>query len=240
MSTVHINANINDFADTVLMPGDPKRAKYIADNFLQDVKEVCNVRSMTGYTGSFNGKKVSIMGSGMGCPSIGIYAWELINHFKVKNIIRVGTAGGFSNAKLGDVILLNSASTDSSVLKDDWGKMHLSAAPSFELLHHAFNTAKQLNIDVSVGGGFSADEFYDAHLEKHVKILESYGILCIEMEAAMLYKLGMQYGVNTLAIVTISDMIFDSKSVLTSEERETSLNDMCLMGLTTAFNVSKN
>lgn len=234
MPTPHINASKGDFAPIVLMPGDPLRAKYIAYTFLKNVKEITNVRNMLGYTGTYKGKRISIMGHGMGIPSCSIYAIELIKFFDVKKIIRVGSCGGIQdNINIKDVVIAIAASTDSKVNRIRFRNHDLSASADYNLLENAIIVSKKSNIDVKVGNIFTSDSFYNTDT-KMMKTLKKYNFLGVEMEAAGLYGLAIEYGIQALCICTVSDHVF-KKEEITSEEREKSFNEMCLLALETAL-----
>lgn len=238
MATSHIKAEKGDFAKTVLFPGDPLRAKYIANNFLSNVKEVTNIRNVLGYTGTYNEKSISIMASGMGIPSCSIYATELINSFGVENIIRIGTAGGIpkSNLRLNDIVLAMGACTDSNVNRIRFNDFDFAAVCDFNILHTAYMLAKEKNIDVKVGNCFTSDYFYTANPERY-SVLSTLGVLCIEMEAAGLYGVAHEHKANAMAILTITDLL-DSEEKLTSKEREIGLNTMIELSLDTAVKLS--
>ncbi|MBU2971131.1 purine-nucleoside phosphorylase [Pseudoalteromonas sp. C2R02] len=235
MTTPHINAASDDFAQTVLFPGDPLRAKYIADTFLTDVKQVNNVRNMLGFTGYYTSKngeqlRVSVMGSGMGIPSCSIYAKELITEYGVKNIIRVGSCGAVSpDIKVRDVIIGMGACTDSKVNRTRFKDHDFAAIADFNLLMNAVNAAKQNNIDVKVGNIFSADLFYTPDPQMF-DVMEKMDILGVEMEAAGLYGVATEYGVNALCVLTVSDHIRTGEQT-TAQERETSFNEMISLTL---------
>jgi len=235
MTTPHINAAQGDFAQTVLFPGDPLRAKYIADTFLTDVKKVNNVRNMLGFTGYYNtkngkAKKVSVMGSGMGIPSCSIYAKELITEYGVKNIIRVGSCGAISSdIKVRDVIIGMGACTDSKVNRTRFKDHDFAAIADFNLLMNAVNAAKKNNIDVKVGNIFSADLFYSPDPDMF-DVMEKMDILGVEMEAAGLYGIATEYGANALCVLTVSDHIRTGEQT-TAQERETSFNEMISLTL---------
>ena len=216
MSTPHINAVDNAFAETVLMPGDPLRAKFIAETFLEDAQEVTNVRAMLGFTGYYKGKKVSIMGHGLGIPSCSIYATDLVKFYGVKNIIRIGSCGSISpNVNLGDVIVGMGACTDSKVNRLRFKDSDFASIADFDLTCNAVNAAKNLGVNVKVGNLFSADLFYSVDPEMF-DIMEKYNILGVEMEAAGIYGVAAEYGAKALAICTVSDHIRkgDRKSVV--------------------------
>lgn len=233
MSTPHINAADGAFAETVLMPGDPLRAKHIADTFLTDVVQVNTVRNMFGFTGHYQGKKVSVMGSGMGIPSMSIYATELVKFYGVKNIIRIGSCGGLPlSVKVREVVIAMGASTDSAVNRNRLQGMDFAALASFDLLERAVAAARAKNIAVKVGNVFTSDLFYNPS-ETLFDTLEKYGILGVEMEAAGLYGVAAEYGINALSIMTVSDHIRTGES-LSADERQTSFNEMVEIALALA------
>ena len=227
--TPHINAQAGDFAQTVLMPGDPLRARFIAENFLDNAKLVNNVRGIQGYTGSWNGKKVSVMASGMGCPSIGIYSYELFNFYNVSNIIRIGSAGAISpKLKLKDIVIALSAYTDSGYISSFGFRGNVAPCCSYELLSRAMENAKSLPCNVLCGPIFSSDAFYsDAG---QTETLARLGVLAVEMEAAALYMNAARAGKNALAICSISDSLVTGEE-LTAEERQVGFRNMMELGL---------
>jgi purine-nucleoside phosphorylase len=232
MATPHINAEVGDFAKTVLLPGDPLRAKYIADTFLENVRQVNDVRNMLGFTGTYKGKEVSVMGSGMGIPSCSIYAKELITEYGVENIIRVGTCGAVSrDVKVLDVIIGLGASTDSKVNRMRFSGHDLAAIADYGLLRKAVDAAEALNVEVKVGNIFSADLFYTPTPEMF-DTLEKYNIYGVEMEAAGLYGVAAEFGAKALTILTVSDHIRTGE-VTTSQERQTSFSEMIYIALDT-------
>ena len=223
--TPHINAAHGDFAETVLMPGDPLRAEHIAETFLENTRQVNAVRGMLGFTGDYKGTAVSVMGSGMGIPSISIYARELWTEFGVQNIIRVGSCGAVHpEIKLRDVVIGTGACTDSKVNRSRFHGHDFAAISDFELARKAVTAAERLEIPVRTGNFFSSDLFYTTEPEMF-DVMESMGILGIEMEAAGLYGCAAQCGKSALAICTVSDHIRTGETT-TSEERQTSFNDM--------------
>lgn len=232
MSTPHISAEKGDFAKTVLMPGDPLRAKYIAENFLEEPKLLNSVRGMLGYTGKYKGKPVSVMGSGMGMPSIGIYSYELFKFYDVENIIRIGTAGGVSEKiKLRDIVAAMSAATNSGFAAQ-YGLPGIPAPTAdFSLLYAAVNKAAELGQSVHVGQVFSTDCFYDDS-ESLVK-WRKLGILATEMECAALYLNAARLGKKALAICTVSDCPLTGESC-SSSEREKGFVDMMRLALEVA------
>ncbi|XPF95222.1 purine-nucleoside phosphorylase [Colwellia sp. RE-S-Sl-9] len=225
MATPHIEAAPNDFAKTVLMPGDPLRAKFIAENFLDDAKCVTRVRNILGYTGTYKGQPISVMGSGMGIPSISIYATELYKDYGVENIIRIGSCGAVRDEiNVGDVIVGMSASTDSNVNRMRLNQCDFAATADFGLLQKVANTAEKINKKINVGNVFTADLFYTPQPEMFA-LMEKYGILAVEMEAAGLYGVAAEYGKKALAVFTVSDHIKTGES-MSADERETSFKDM--------------
>ncbi len=230
MATPHINAEMGDFADVVLMPGDPLRAKYIAETFLEDVKEVCNVRSMLGFTGTYKGRKISVMGHGMGIPSCSIYTTELIKDFGVKKIIRVGSCGAVrDDVKLRDVVIGIGASTDSKVNRMRFNDHDFAAIADFDMTRHAVDAAKAKGINVRVGNIFSVDLFYTPNPEFFEKMIK-YGILGVEMEAAGIYGVAAEYGAKALTICTVSDHIISGEQT-SADERQTTFNEMIEIAL---------
>lgn len=227
--TPHIEAKLGDFAKTVLMPGDPLRAKFIAENFLEDAKLINNVRGIQGYTGNYKGKKVSVMASGMGIPSMGIYSYELFNFYDVDNIIRVGTAGVIRpDLKVRDIVFGQGACTNSNFANQFQLPGTFCPICSFELLTKAVEQAKKMGLEPLVGNLFSSDVFYDdaRGLDKWQKM----GVLATEMEAAGLYMNALRAGKNALAICTISDNPFTGEAT-TSEERQNSFTNMMKIAL---------
>ncbi|MBY5921891.1 purine-nucleoside phosphorylase [Ferrimonas balearica] len=230
MATPHINAPAGAFAETVLFPGDPLRAKYIAETFLENVEQVTDVRNMLGFTGTYKGKKVSVMGSGMGIPSCSIYAKELITEYGVKNLIRVGSCGAIStDVKVRDVIVAMGACTDSKVNRIRFKDNDFAAIADFGLLRNVVDAAEKAQIPVRIGNVFSADLFYTPDPEMF-DVMEKMGVLGVEMEAAGLYGVAHEYGANALCVVTVSDHIRTGEAT-TAEERQTTFNDMITMTL---------
>ncbi|OUS69979.1 purine-nucleoside phosphorylase [Pseudoalteromonas sp. A601] len=230
MSTPHIEANNGDFAQTVLMPGDPLRAQYIAENFLDDAVKVTGVRNMYGFTGTYKGKPVSIMGSGMGIPSMSIYARELIVSYGVKNLIRIGTCGGIgSDIKIRDVIFAQGASTDSNVNRARVRGYDFSAIADFDLLLNGVNAAKELGIKAKVGNVFTTDTFYQAD-NTFYQELDKLGMLAVDMETAGLYGVAAEYGAKAMALFTVSDHVITGEAT-PSEERQSTFNEMVKIAL---------
>lgn len=230
MSTPHISARKGDFAPSVLLPGDPLRARHIAENFLDDVTQVNEVRNMLGYTGSYEGVPISVMGTGMGIPSASIYATELITEYGVERLIRVGSCGGIvPSVELREVILAIGACTDSGVNRVRYGGYDFAATADFELLRAAVDAAAAQGVAVRVGNVHSADLFYNPDPEAFDR-MESMGVLAVEMEAAGLYGVAAEKGGRALTIATVSDHVRTGAST-TSEEREQTFNDMVVIAL---------
>ncbi len=228
--TPHIKATEGQIAKTVLMPGDPLRAKFIAEKYLSDVVCFNEVRNMLGFTGNYKGKRVSVMGSGMGMPSIGIYSYELFNFYDVDNIIRIGSAGALADeVKLRDIIIAMTASTNSNYASQF--KMPGTYAPcaSFPLLRKAVETAEKMNLRAVVGNVLSSDTFYDDNVDAN-DLWKRMGILAIEMETAALYMNAARAGKNALGIFTVSDHIYRGEA-LSADERQTSFTDMMEVAL---------
>ena len=228
--TPHINAPAGAFADAVLMPGDPLRAKYIAETFLENAEQVTNVRNMFGYTGTYKGRRISVMGHGMGIPSCSIYAKELITEYGVKKIIRVGSCGAVrQDVHVRDVIIGLGACTDSKVNRTRFKDNDFAAIADFELTQAAVQAAKNKGVPVRVGNLFSADLFYTPDVEMF-DVMEKYGILGVEMEAAGIYGVAAEFGAQALTICTVSDHIRTGEQT-TSEERQLTFNDMIEIAL---------
>ncbi|MFQ9892089.1 MAG: purine-nucleoside phosphorylase [Emergencia sp.] len=231
--TPHISAKMGDFADTVLMPGDPLRSKFIAENFLTDAVLVNNVRGVQGYTGTYKGKRVSVMASGMGMPAMGIYCHELFNFYDVKNIIRIGTAGGLTeDVKVKDIVMGMACMTNSN-----WAAQYEISAVvppvcSYELLKNAEQAALNLGVKPHIGTIFSSDVFYDS--TRDYDKWRSLGVKAVEMEAAALYMEAARAGKNALCICTISDHMVTGESC-SSEERQTAFTTMMEVALETAI-----
>lgn len=228
--SIHIGAKENQIASTVLLPGDPLRAKYIADNFLENVICYNEVRGMYGFTGTYKGKKVSVQGTGMGVPSISIYVNELITSYNVKNLVRIGTCGAIQeNIKIRDVIIAMSASTDSNINKIRFGGRDYAPTASFKLLNKAYESAKAKDMGVWVGNVLTSDTFYDDNPEGW-KLWAKFGVLAAEMETAGLYTLASKYGVDALSILTVSDSIVTGEET-SSQEREKTFMKMVEIAL---------
>lgn len=234
--TPHISAAKGEIAERILLPGDPLRAKFIAENFLENPKQYTSVRNIFGYTGTYKGVPVSVQGTGMGMPSISIYVHELINEYGVKKLFRVGTCGGMhQNVKLRDVIIAQGASTDSGMVRNIFGSsINFAPLADYELLSKAVENTKKLGLNTKVGNIITVDRFYDKEIDSEK--LRSYGILAVEMETAALYLLAAQFQVQALAILTVSDHLLTHEST-NAEERQTSFNDMVKIALETAVDV---
>lgn len=234
--TPHINASPEDFAKTVLMPGDPLRAKFIAETYFDKAVLVNNVRGIQGYTGEYKGKRVSVMASGMGMPSIGIYSYELFNFYDVDNIIRVGTAGGISETiKVRDIVIAMGACTNSNYASQYALPGTFAPIASYSLMKKAIEKATQRSARFHVGNCLSSDTFYSDDLtatEKWSKM----GVLCVEMEAAALYMNAARSGKNALGIFTVSDHIVTGEST-SAEDRQTSFTEMMEIALDTAVSL---
>ena len=233
MATPHINAEKGAFAKTVLMPGDPLRAKFIAETYLKDAVCFNTVRNMLGYTGTYNGKRVSVMGGGMGMPSIGIYSYELFNFYDVDNIIRIGSAGGIAeNVHVRDVVIGMGACTNSNYAKQYNLPGTFAPIASYDLLKKAVDSAEKLKVNTVVGNILSSDTFYDDNKDA-LNIWKKMGILAVEMEAAALYMNAAKAGKNALCLLTISDCPFTGEA-LSAEERQVSFTQMMEIALSIA------
>ncbi|HKL74595.1 MAG TPA: purine-nucleoside phosphorylase [Halanaerobiales bacterium] len=228
--TVHIGAEKGEIADTILLPGDPMRAKFIAENYLEDIECYNEVRGMLGYTGKYNGNKISVQGTGMGMPSISIYANELIKDYGVQNLVRVGSCGSINeNAKLRDVILAGGASTTSGMNEKRFNGGDYAPTPDFNLLLKAYKIAQENGTKVKVGDVLSEDKFYHDNPD-HWKKWAKYGVMALEMETAELYTLAAKYDVNALSILTVSDSIISGEE-LSAGAREKTFTDMMEIAL---------
>ena len=231
MTTPHINAKDNDFNKTVLMPGDPLRAKYIAENYLEYARLVTDVRGMLGYSGTYKGKEISVMGSGMGIPSIGIYAHELYSFYGVENIIRIGSCGGYSeNVKVGDIIMAEGACTNSDFMNQYGLSGTYAPIADFSLMLKAHETAEKLEMKLLVGNILSTDCFYSADSEAWKK-WKDMGVLGVEMESAALYAIAAKLGKKALGMFTVSDHFIHTGHDMSSDERERNLDEMIRLSL---------
>ena len=231
--TPHNSAVKGEIAKTVLMPGDPLRAKFVAENFLTDVKQFNSVRNMFGYTGKYNGKEVSVMGSGMGMPSIGIYSYELFNFYDVENIIRIGTTGAIhDDLDLGDLVVAQGSCTDSNFAKHFNLPGTFAPIASFKLLRGAVDAAEKLGVKYMVGNVLSSDVFYNETFDSFIQ-WKKMGVLCAEMESAALYMNAAQAGKNALCVLTVSDCPMKGTAT-TAEERQTAFTNMMKVALSLA------
>ncbi len=230
--TTHIGANRGDIAETILLPGDPLRAQWIAENFFESPVRYNTVRNMFGFTGIYKGNRVSAQGTGMGVPSLSIYVTELFKDFDVQTAIRVGTCGGIGKTKLRDIVIAMASSTDSGINRRITGGLDYAPVADYELLASAVAAAKVHGVDYHVGGIATMDLFYDE--SRALDVLESLGVLAVEMETSGLYRLAAQYQRRALTICTVSDMI-RTHEVTTAQERETGFKAMIEVALEAAF-----
>ncbi|MFJ8235343.1 purine-nucleoside phosphorylase [Ureibacillus sp. NPDC094379] len=231
--SIHINAKQGDIAEIILLPGDPLRAKYIAENFLENATIYNEVRNMFGYTGTYKGHRISVQGTGMGVPSISIYATELMQEYGVQKLIRVGTCGAIQkDVKVRDVILAQSATTDSKMNDIIFNGLSYAPTADFDLLYKAYNAGKEAGLNLKVGNIMTADMFYSE--ENQNEKLARYGVLAVEMESAALYTLAAKFGRQALSVLTVSDHIVTGEAT-TSEERQTTFNDMIVVALEAAI-----
>ena len=238
--TPHINATPDDFAKTVLMPGDPLRAKFIAENFLENARLVNNVRGIGGYTGTYKGSRVSVMASGMGMPSMGIYSYELFNIFGVENIMRIGSAGAISdNIRVRDIVIGMGACTDSNYAENFRLSGTFSNICSYKMLETCVNTAREMGIEPHIGNMLSSDVFYKdeqdiPNEQKSATRWSNMGVMAVEMEAAALYMNAARCGKNALAVCTVSDHLITGEAT-SAEERQNSFTEMMKLSLETAI-----
>lgn len=238
--TPHINATPDDFAKTVLMPGDPLRAKFIAENFLENARLVNNVRGIGGYTGTYKGSRVSVMASGMGMPSMGIYSYELFNIFGVENIMRIGSAGAISdNIRVRDIVIGMGACTDSNYAENFRLSGTFSNICSYKMLETCVNTAREMGIEPHIGNLLSSDVFYKdeqdiPNEQKSATRWSNMGVMAVEMEAAALYMNAARCGKNALAVCTVSDHLITGEAT-SAEERQNSFTEMMKLSLETAI-----
>lgn len=235
MATPHIGAAAGDFAETVLMPGDPLRARLIAETYLDDVREVSSVRNMLGYTGRYRGRALSVMAHGMGIPSACIYSTELIRDYGVKNLIRIGSCGSVDASRLAlrDIVIAQGASTDSKVNRSRFLGHDFAALADFHLLRCAVDAAAALGTPVQVGNVFSTDLFYDTE-PALLPVLQRMNVNAVEMEVAGIYGVAAQYGARALALLTVSDVI-PTGEAMDAGQRQTSLRSMMEIALETAL-----
>ena len=234
MGTPHIAAEKGEIAERILLPGDPLRAKFIAENFLEDAKQYTGIRNILGFTGTYKGVPVSVQGTGIGIPSISVYVHELIHVFGVQKLIRVGTCGAMhKDIHLRDIVIAQASSTDSSIIRNIFGNsINFAPIADYGLLSLAVENAKKMNLPVRVGNVISVDRFYDEEIDNEK--LTRYGILAVEMESAALYTLAAQFHVKALALFTASDHLLTGEAC-TAEERQTTFHDMIKIALETAI-----
>lgn len=228
--SIHIGAKKGEIAETVLLPGDPLRAKWIAETYLGDISCYNEVRNMFGFTGTYKGRRISVQGSGMGVPSISIYAHELINEYGVKNLIRVGSAGSYQKSvQLRDIVIAMAASSTSGINQARFEGADFAPTASFDLFQQAIEIAKRKNIAIKAGNVLTSDEFYADEFESYQK-WSKFGVLCVEMETSGLYTMAAKHGVQALSLLTISDSLV-TKEKTTSAERETTFREMVEIAL---------
>ncbi len=238
MATPHINAEPGDFAESILLPGDPLRAQFIADNFLTDATMVTSVRNILGFTGTYEGVRVSVMGTGMGIPSASIYGTELIQEYGVKNLIRIGSCGALRHdVAIRDVIIAMGACTDSNVNRARYGGYDFAAIADYDLLRACVDVASGYDHTVHVGNIYTSDLFYHPDNEGRMEFNQRMGILAVEMETAGLYGLAAEFGAKALALMTVSDHVLTQEAT-SAEERQTTFNEMVEMALKTVVAVS--
>ena len=231
--SVHIAAKNGEIADTVLLPGDRKRAKWIAENFLENAVCYTDIRGMLGFTGTYKGKRISVQGTGMGIPSMSIYITELMKDYGVKTLIRVGSAGSYQeDVKIRDIVVALSTSTDSNINNRRFKGASFAPTVNFDLLSKVLKTAEEKNIKIKAGNILTSDEFYNDD-PSYFKKWAEFGVLAVEMETAALYTLASKYKAKALSILTISDSLV-SPEITSSEEREKTFNEMIELALETA------
>ncbi|WP_339228633.1 purine-nucleoside phosphorylase [Oceanobacillus sp. FSL K6-2867] len=229
--SVHIGAKQGEIADKILLPGDPLRAKYIAETYLEDAKIYNEVRGMLGYTGTYKGERVSVQGTGMGVPSISIYVNELIQSYDVKKLIRVGTCGAIQkDVKVRDIILGQGATTDSQMNRLIFNGIDYAPIADFELLKNTYDAGIEKGLNLRVGNIFTSDTFYRDNAKEVNELLAKYNVLAIEMESTALYTLAAKYGRKALSVLTVSDHILTGEET-TAMERQTTFNDMMEIAL---------
>ncbi|OZU88561.1 purine-nucleoside phosphorylase [Virgibacillus indicus] len=233
--SVHIGAQQGEIADKILLPGDPLRAKYIAETFLNDVTQYNQVRGMYGFTGTYNGERISVQGTGMGVPSISIYVNELIQSYNVKKLIRVGTCGAIQkDVKVRDVILAQGATTDSSVNQLVFKGIDYAPLADFELLKNAYDVGIEKGMNLRVGNVFTSDTFYRDNAKEFNELLAAYKVLAIEMETTALYTLAAKFDRQALSVLTVSDHILTGEET-SADERQTTFNEMMEIALEAAI-----
>ncbi|AZS13889.1 purine-nucleoside phosphorylase [Paenibacillus lutimineralis] len=234
--SVHIGAKQGEIAETILLPGDPLRAKFIAETYFENISCYNEVRGMLGFTGTYKGKRISVQGTGMGIPTTSIYVNELISEYGVKNLFRVGTCGAMQeHVHVRDVVLAQASCTDSSMNRHVFGGYDFSPIASFPLLKGAYDNGIAKGLNLHVGNIFSSDMFYRDD-KSIVQKLMDYGVLAVEMETTALYSLAAKFGVNALTILTVSDHLLTGEET-TSQERQTTFHDMMEVALETAISL---
>ena len=234
--SIHIGAKEGDIVETILLPGDPKRAKWIAENYLENAFCYTDIRGMLGFTGTYKGKRISVQGTGMGIPSISIYITELMKDYGVKNLIRVGSAGSYQeDIKVRDVVIAMSASTDSNINNRRFNGANFSSFSNFELFSMALKVAEEKNIKIKAGNVLTSDEFYSDNSD-YYKRWADFGVLAVEMETAGLYTLAAKYKAKALSILTISDSLV-SPEITSAEEREKTFSEMIELALEIAVRI---
>ena len=234
--SIHIGAKLEDIAETALLPGDPKRAKWIAENYLENAFCYTDIRGMLGFTGTYKGKMISIQGTGMGIPSISIYITELMKDYGVKNLIRVGSAGSYQkDIKVRNIVIPMSTSTDSNINNRRFNGANFSPTVNFELFRIALKVAEEKNIKIKAGNILTSDEFYNDNSDYYKKWAD-FGVLAVEMETAGLYTLAAKYKAKALSILTISDSLV-SPEITSAEEREKTFSEMIELALETAVRI---
>jgi len=233
--TVHIGANKGDIADKILLPGDPLRAQYIAENFLEDVTCYNEVRGMYGFTGTYKGERISVQGTGMGVPSISIYVNELIQSYDVQKLIRVGSCGALQkDVQVRDVILASTSSTDSQMNRMVFGGIDFAPTADFNLLKAAYDVGEEKGLNLRVGNVFTSDSFYRDNAKQLFDQLAEYNVLAVEMETTALYTIASKFDRQALSVLTVSDHIITGEET-TSEERQTTFNEMIEVALEAAI-----
>ena len=233
--SIHIGANKGDIADKILLPGDPLRAKFIAENYFENVKQYNEVRGMLGYTGTYKGERISVQGTGMGVPSISIYVNELMNDYDVQKPVRVGTCGGMQeDVNIRDVILAQGSTTDSQMNRNTFGGVDYAPLADFDLLKKAHNITEEKGLTTHVGNVFTSDIFYRDNGEAFNQLLMDHRVLGVEMETTALYTLAAKFNRQALSILTVSDHIITGEAT-TSEERQTSFHQMMELALETVI-----
>lgn len=233
--SIHIGANPGEIADTILLPGDPLRAKYIADTYLENVFEYNQVRGMYGYTGTYKGERISVQGTGMGIPTTSIYVNELIQSYDVQTLIRVGTCGAIQkDVNVRDIILAQGSTTDSQMNRMIFGGIDYAPIANFDLLKNAYDICTEKDIDPLVGSVFTSDTFYRDNANEVNELLAKYNVLAIEMETTALYTLAAKFDRKALSILTVSDHVITGEET-SADERQTSFHEMMEVALETAI-----